>query len=139
LINIAMVATKVLLVLISTKALHGEAAVEALNVSTSLSYVVGAVAGHLLLARRFGNLSFNPVIITTARVALASVAGGVAAYVIVFGAHHLVGTGRIAAAIALVLGALVGLAAFTVVALQLRIPEIDAAAAALARRRRRST
>jgi putative peptidoglycan lipid II flippase len=138
LINIAMVATKVLLVLISTKALHGDAAVEALNVSTSLSYVVGAVAGHLLLARRFGHLSFNPVIITTARVALASLAGGVAAYVIVFGAHHLVGTGRTAAAIALVLGAIVGLAAFTVLALQLRIPEIDAAAAALRRRRSRS-
>jgi putative peptidoglycan lipid II flippase len=137
LINIAMVATKVLLVLVGTKTLHGDAAVEWLNVSTSISYVVGAVAGHLLLTRRFGRLGFHPVVVTTVRIALASIAGGAGAYVIVFGAHHLIGTGRIAAAVALLVGSLAGLALFVAVAARLRIPEVDALLAAARRRARR--
>src|SRR3569833_2080047 len=65
LINALMVATKVVLVLVTNEMfrapsgtninLHPSArAVEWLNISTSLSYVVGAIAGHLLLSRRLG-------------------------------------------------------------------------------------
>jgi putative peptidoglycan lipid II flippase len=134
LINIAMVATKVVLVLLSSRVLHGAAAVEALNVSTSISYVVGAVAGHLLLTRRFGRLGFAAVAVMAARVALAAVVGGVAAYVVVLGSHSLIGTGRTAAAAALVVGAVFGFAVFGAVASRLRIPELEQLTDAIKRR-----
>src|SRR6201999_67943 len=56
LINAFMVLTKVALVVLAEANLHGDAAVIALNVSTSASYVVGAIVGHLLLRRRLGPL-----------------------------------------------------------------------------------
>ena len=61
LINVCMVATKVVLVLLAQANLHGNAAVIALNVSTSASYVVGAVVGHVLLRRRMGPLGFRAI------------------------------------------------------------------------------
>jgi len=135
LINIAMVATKVVLVLISSQVLHGDAAVEALNVSTSLSYVVGAVAGHYLLSKRFGRLGFRPVVLMAGRVAAAAAAGGAAAYLVVLGAHQIIGTGRTAAAAALVVGAAFGLAVFVGVASRLDIPELQQLTEAIRRRR----
>ena len=72
LINVFMVATKVVLVLVSnassaprpapTSTVHPSVtAVEWLNISTSLSYVVGAIVGHVLLTRRLGRLGFGAV------------------------------------------------------------------------------
>src|SRR6201995_4620252 len=80
LINVFMVGTKVVLVLLAEANLHGNAAVISLNVSTSASYVVGAVVGHFLLRRRMGPLGFRTVGIGVAQVGLACVAGGLAAY-----------------------------------------------------------
>ena len=59
LVNICMVLAKIILVLLAREVLSGDAQVIALNVSTSLSYVVGAVLGHVLLTRRFGRLGFR--------------------------------------------------------------------------------
>ena len=61
LINVFMVGTKVLLAVLAEANLHGDAAVIALNVSTSASYVVGAVIGQILLRRRLGPLGFRTV------------------------------------------------------------------------------
>ena len=97
LINACMVATKVVLVLVSNAVfsappgtdvdLHPSTpAVEWLNISTSASYVVGAFVGHVLLTRRLGHLGFARVLRTVVQVVLASAAGAVAAWVVVRGA-----------------------------------------------------
>jgi putative peptidoglycan lipid II flippase len=88
LINCAMVGTKVLLVVLAGRFFSGSAHIaEALTVSTSASYVVGAVVGHRLLTRRVGLLGFRSVAITCLRIGAASLVGGGAAYVVVLGAR----------------------------------------------------
>ena len=136
LINIFMVGTKVVLVLVTNAMfrapkgtnvdLHPSAhAVEWLNISTSLSYVVGAIVGHLLLTRRLGPLGFRGVGVTTVRVGIASALGAVAAYGVVTGLDHALGAGRASALSGLVLGGLVGAAVLAVVAWRMRIAEVQ--------------
>ena len=133
LINIFMVGSKVVLVVVAEQILHGDAAVIALNVSTSASYVVGAVIGHFLLRRRMGGLGFRAVGGALTRIGLASLVGGLAAYGLVFGSVELLGHGRGGALAGLVTGSVVGLALMTATAWQLRIPEIRQLAGRLRR------
>jgi putative peptidoglycan lipid II flippase len=145
LINAFMVAAKVGLVLLTSYLFRARAgtdvnvhppvrAVEWLNISTSLSYVVGAAVGHLVLTRRLGHLGFRAVAATTARMALASVVAGAAAWASVIGAEHWLGRGAPGEAVALVAGALIGAAVLVILVLQLRIPEVDELRAGLRRR-----
>jgi len=136
LINIFMVATKVVLVLVTNAmfrapkgtnvnvhpAVH---AVEWLNISTSLSYVVGAIVGHILLTRRLGLLGFRAVAATTGRVGIASALGALAAYGVVVGLEHALGSGHAGALAGLVLGGLVGVAVLALVAWRMRITEVQ--------------
>jgi putative peptidoglycan lipid II flippase len=134
-INVFMVATKVGLVLGTNAALGSPVstrldplpsvrAVEWLNIATSLSYVVGAVAGHVLLTRRLGHLGYRSVAATATRFVLASVAGGLAAWGVVAGCHGLFGQAHAGAVTGLVLGAVVGLAVLVGLCLALRFPEV---------------
>jgi putative peptidoglycan lipid II flippase len=134
LINIFMVGTKVILILITNEMFRAPKgtnidihpsvhAVEWLNISTSLSYVVGAVVGHILLTRRLGLLGFHTVLTTTVRIGFASALGAAAAYGVAVGLQDAIGEGRMSAFAALVLGGLVGLAVLAVVASRMRIPE----------------
>jgi putative peptidoglycan lipid II flippase len=126
-INIFMVATKVALVLITNATLkhdHPQAAVEWLNIATSVSYVVGAIAGHVLLTNRLGLLGFTSVLRTVIRIGVASAIGAALAYLAVVGADHAFGHGRGGALAGLAGGSIVGLAAFAALAWKLRIPEI---------------
>lgn len=136
LINIFMVATKVVLVLVSNEVFRAPKgtnvnvhpsvhAVEWLNISTSLSYVVGAIVGHILLTRRLGRLGFRAVAATAARIGVASALGAVAAYAVVLGMEHALGEGHVGALVGLVLGGLVGLAVFAVVAARMRLAEVQ--------------
>jgi putative peptidoglycan lipid II flippase len=135
LINVFMVATKVVLVLVTNAALappagtntnaHPSAhAVEWLNIATSLSYVVGAVAGHVLLTRRLGRLGFGRVLRTVLQIGAASVVGGAAAYGVVVALRSALGNGLAGAVSGLVLGGLVGLAVLVLVTWRLRIPDV---------------
>ncbi len=135
LINAFMVGTKVLLVLVTNEIfrappgtnvnLHPSThAVEWLNISTSLSYVVGAVVGHAVLTRRLGRLGFGAVLRTVALVGAASVVGGAAAYGVVQLVTRALGEGRAGSATALVAGGLVGLAVMVAVAWRMRIPDV---------------
>jgi putative peptidoglycan lipid II flippase len=133
LINIFMVATKVVLVIIGEQTLHGNAAVIALNVSTSGSYVVGALIGHYLLRRRMGGLGFRAVGGAVVRIGLASLVGGLAAYALVYACIQALGHGRGGALAGLASGTVVGLAVMGVIAWQLRIPEIRQLAGRLRR------
>ncbi|MDT4918113.1 MAG: putative peptidoglycan lipid flippase [Pseudonocardiales bacterium] len=145
LINAVMVATKVVLVLVSNEAFKAPAgtdvnehpsvrAVEWLNISTSLSYVVGAIIGHVLLTRRLGLLGFRRVGVTVLQIGGASAIAGLAAWGVVQGAEHLLGGGHAGSALGLGGGAIVGLLVLGAVLWRMRIPDVQEVAA-LARRR----
>ncbi len=125
LINVFMVATKVVLILIAANTMHGSHVVEALNVATSTSYLVGAVAGHVLLTRRFGPLGFGRVWVTIARIGAASLVGGVVAYGLLRSCEAAFGHGRGGSLAGLLGGALAGLAVMGLIAWRLRLPEIQ--------------
>jgi putative peptidoglycan lipid II flippase len=130
-----MVGVKVLLVLVTNAVYQvpagvnpnvhpSPAAVEWLNISTSVSYIVGAIAGHVLLTRRLGRLGYRSVAATGLRMSLASVAGGLAAWAVVAAAHGLFGHGHLGAATGLIGGSVVGLAVLAAVCVGLRFPEV---------------
>jgi putative peptidoglycan lipid II flippase len=142
LINVFMVGSKVVLVLVTNAAFRAPAgdkqlsvhAVEWLNISTSVSYVIGAIVGHIVLTRRLGHLGYRVVIATAIRVGVASAVGGAVAYGIVLACRSGFGGGHAGAASGLVVGGLVGLAVMVFVAIRMRIAEV-ADLLALARRR----
>jgi len=129
LINVGMVAVKVALVLITDHAYrhsgHPGRAVEWLNISTSVSYVVGAVLGHIMLTRRLGRLGFGRVGRTCAQIGFASVIGGAAAWAVAHVSRQGMGVGHLSAAIGLVGGGLLGLLVLGVVAWRMRIPDVQ--------------
>jgi putative peptidoglycan lipid II flippase len=145
LINALMVATKVVLVLVSNDIFRAPSgtdvnahpsvhAVQWLNISTSLSYVVGAIAGHVLLARRLGRLGFRRVGVTVVQIAIASAIAGLAAWAVVLIADHTLGGGHVGSALALGGGGLAGLVVLAGVLWRMRIPDVQQVAD-LARRR----
>jgi putative peptidoglycan lipid II flippase len=145
LINLFMVAAKVGIILgtnaalghpLSSKAhpLPSVAAVEWLNVATSLSYVIGAIVGHVVLTRRLGRLGFRRVSGTAIRVGVASACGALAAYGVVLGLRSSLGNGHSAAVAGLLLGALAGLVVLVVLARLLRIGEFGEVLSAARRR-----
>ncbi len=134
-INVFVVGTKVVLVLVATATLHGSAHIaEALTTATSLSYVVGAVVGHVTLTRKLGHLGFARVARTSAQVAAASTVGALVALAIVTGLDHALGRGHLGALAGLVLGGLGGLAAMAAVAWRMRIAEVQDIVALVRRR-----
>jgi putative peptidoglycan lipid II flippase len=129
LINAFMVGTKVILILVTNEAYrvpHGisMAAIEWLNIATSMSYVVGAIVGHLVLTRRLGRLGFRAVLRTVVQVGIAAAVGGLVAYACVLGARHELGGARFGSWAGLVVGGLLGLAVMGAVAWQMRIPDV---------------
>jgi putative peptidoglycan lipid II flippase len=135
LINAFMVATKVALVLITNEifaAPHGTnvdkhpsvRAVEWLNIATSLSYVIGAIVGHVLLTRRLGRLGFGRVFRTVSQIGIASALGAVAAWGVVEACRHALGPAHAGSAAALALGGLAGLVVLVLAAWRMRIPDV---------------
>ena len=125
LVNVGMVGAKVLVVVLAVVLLDSPTRIiEALGVGTSLSYVVGAIVGHVLLQRRLGNLGFRAVGVTVLRIAIASAAGGVVALLVVLGTRAVLDGPRVTAVVGLVLGSLLGGAVMVAVAWLMRIPEI---------------
>ena len=135
LINALMVATKVILVLVSNEIYRAPSgtnvdkhpsvhAVEWLNISTSLSYVVGAIAGHILLTRRLGRLGFRGVLRTVAQVGAASAVGALAAWGVVVAARSQLGAGHSGSVAGLVLGSVAGIAVLALVLWRMRIDDV---------------
>lgn len=128
LINIGMVATKVVLVLVTDGLLrdaHPRAAIEWLNISTSASYLVGAVVGHVLLTRRLGNLGFRRVGRTVTQILAASAVGGAAAWGATQLAYDAFGSARPGALVALIAGSIVGLAVLVAILWRARIADVS--------------
>jgi putative peptidoglycan lipid II flippase len=134
-INALMVGTKVVLVIVSNEIYQAPAhtdvdkhpsihAVEWLNISTSLSYVVGAIAGHILLTRRLGRLGFRRVLRTLVQIGVASAIGAAAAWVVVEGARHQLGTGHTGSIVGFALGSVAGLLVLVVVLWRMRLEDV---------------
>jgi putative peptidoglycan lipid II flippase len=145
LINGFMVGTKVALVLVTNEVFKAPAgtdvnehpsvhAVQWLNISTSFSYVVGAVVGHVLLTRRLGRLGFRGVAGTVTRISIASAVAAFTAWLVLVGARHSLGAGHAGYAVGLVGGGLVGLAVLAAVLWRMRVDDVRQVLA-LARRR----
>jgi putative peptidoglycan lipid II flippase len=135
LINALMVATKVVLVIAANHVYAAPAgtdvdkhpsvhAVQWLNISTSLSYVVGAIAGHILLTRRLGRLGFRRVLRTVAQIGIASAIAAGAAWLGVKGAEHQLGTGHTGSLAALVLGSVAGLVVLVVILWRMHLADV---------------
>jgi putative peptidoglycan lipid II flippase len=134
LINVFMVATKVVAVLVCARLFSGSHAIAiALTASTSASYVVGAVVGHVLLTRRLGRLRFGRVARTVGLIGVASVLGGIAAWAVMRGCTAALGRAHLGSITALIAGAVGGLAVLALVAWRLRIPELGNLSGALRR------
>ena len=87
-INLGMMVARVVLSLLAALVLADQNLVAGLLVATSLSYVVGAIAGEMLLHRRFGRLDTARTIRASARFLIMSVFAGLAAWlVLVFVSH----------------------------------------------------
>jgi putative peptidoglycan lipid II flippase len=135
LINVAMVATKVILVIVAGQVLSGRNVIIALTVSTSLSYVAGAIAGHILLRRRFGPLGFTSVARTVGWIAIAAVTGALAGLAVLVGIGAVLGSGRTTALVQLVLGCAVGIAVLAAAASRLPLTEVQDVLGAIRGRR----
>jgi putative peptidoglycan lipid II flippase len=125
LINAFMVATKVTVILVYYYVVGGRSVLIVLAFSTSLSYLVGAIAGHVLLTRRFGRLGFGEVAMTVGRVGLATAGGAGVALVIVLAGRSLLGSGPGGSAVTLLLASLVGGAVLVVLLKIIRVGEVD--------------
>lgn len=125
LVNIGMVAVKVLIVLVSAVTVTGQGPIAvALTTATSASYVIGVVVGFVLLRRRLGSLGVRRIARTTGQVALASALGAAAALALVLASEAVLGSGHAGALAGLLLGSAGGLAVMGAVAWRMRIPEI---------------
>jgi len=135
-INAFMVATKVALVLVTNAMYHAPpgtdvnlhpsvTAVQWLNISTSLSYVIGAVVGHVVLTRQLGHLGLRPVVRTVVQIGLASAAGALAAWAAVRGIDSMLSGAWASAVAGLIGGALAGLVVFVAVGWRLRIADLQ--------------
>jgi putative peptidoglycan lipid II flippase len=133
LINAFMVATKVAVILAYYYVVGGRSVLIVLAFSTSLSYLVGAIVGHVLLTRRFGRLGFGEVGLTVGRVGLATAGGAGVALVIVLAGRSVVGTGPGGSAVTLLLASLLGGAVLVVLLKIIRVREVDQILASLRR------
>lgn len=130
-INVAMVATKIALVLAGSALLEGRAVIICLTVSTSASYLVGCLVGHQLLRRHFGQVRFAPVARTVGWIAAASAASGVVGLLVVLAGNAVLGGGRLAALAELVVGGTLAGVVLVLLALRLPLPEVAQIASAV--------
>ncbi|MCX4099240.1 murein biosynthesis integral membrane protein MurJ [Nocardia sp. alder85J] len=131
LLNLTMVTVKITTIAVAATVLPDRAVVVMLSVAASLSYLAGAVAGHILLRRRYGLLGFSTVTGTFNRTAAATVIAGTGCLATVALLEH-TRTGPVAGQlVTLGGGTLVGSIAFLAAAKMIGIPEIRTARALL--------
>lgn len=100
----------------------------ALALAFALSYAVGTAASLLLLRRRLGGLDGPRVLRTLARSAVAAVAGAMVALAVIALASRTLPGGPLSEGVTVVAGGGLGGVAYLVLALRMRVAELDAMA-----------
>ena len=90
-IQLVIAVAKIPMLLLRPVLLPPDKVVLGLAAANSLSFVIGAVVGQWLLARRLGHVATGEVLKTIGTTALSSAAGAVVAYGVVLGIGHLFG------------------------------------------------
>ncbi|HEY2176667.1 MAG TPA: murein biosynthesis integral membrane protein MurJ [Mycobacteriales bacterium] len=134
LINAAMVVIRVILAVLVPVLLPARDVVTGLAVVNSLSFVIGAVIGEVLLRTRFGRLETRRMLRTTSRLAIASAIGGLAAWGVLVAVTGALGSGRLGSAMAVLGGSLLGGLIALIVGLRLHIEELAMAVGGVRRR-----
>lgn len=124
LINVVMVLTKITVLAAAVTLLPAHLVVIALGVAASTSYLAGAIAGHVLLRKRYGLLGFSAVAVTFTQAIWATVAGGAACVLVMTGAVQLIDGISLARIFVLVVGSTVGAGVFLLTARAVGMPEI---------------
>jgi len=126
LVNVAMVAVKIVLSLGVATVLPDRHVVAGLAVATSVSYVVGAVLGEALLRRRLGHLDTRRLLRASGGVLVLSVLAGLAAWAVLAVIRSSLGLGPAASVVAVVLGSAAALTVLVASTLVWRSTELDA-------------
>ena len=90
-IQLVIVVAKIPMLLLCPVLLPPDKVVLGLAAANSLSFVIGAIVGQWLLARRLGHVATGEVLRTVGTTALSSVVGAIVAYGVVLGIGHLFG------------------------------------------------
>jgi putative peptidoglycan lipid II flippase len=99
--------------------------VAGLLVATSLSYVVGAIGGEVLLHRRFGRLDTARTLRASIRFLVMSVFAGLAAWLVLVLVSNSLGQGFLGSLVAVVLASLAAGAVLVLTAVLGRSAELD--------------
>jgi putative peptidoglycan lipid II flippase len=97
----------------------------ALMAGTAASFVFGIAVGYWLLRRSIGRLGLRQIADTLVRLAIAAAAGAVPAFGAVWLLVQLIGDGKLASAVQLVVGGAVLVVGYAVVAMLLRVREVN--------------
>jgi putative peptidoglycan lipid II flippase len=124
-INLGMMAARVVLSLLAGAILPDRHLVAGLLVATSLSYVVGAIGGEALLRRRFGHLDTARTVRASTRFLVMSVFAGLAAWLVLMLVTGALGHGVLGSFTGVVLGSVAAGAVLAVSVLVGRSAELD--------------
>ena len=124
-INLGMIVVRVVFSLLAALVLADRNLVAGLLVATSLSYVVGAIAGELWLRRRFGRLDTARTIRASVRFLVMSVLAGLAAWLVLVLVTGALGTGFVGSLVSIVLGSLAAGGVLVLSAVLSRSAELD--------------
>ncbi|MGW0252659.1 murein biosynthesis integral membrane protein MurJ [Nocardia goodfellowii] len=126
-INLVMVTTKIAAIAAAATLFEGSLVVVMLGVASSLAYVTGAVAGHVLLRRRHGLLGFTLVGETAGRVGAASGIAGTVAFAAVALTQSMIDTVVVQQVVTIAAATVVGGVVFLLAAKAIGIPELRVA------------
>jgi putative peptidoglycan lipid II flippase len=125
LIMVVIVVVKIPLLLLSPVLLPPEDVVLGLVAANSLSFVVGAVLGQWVIARRLGHVRSREVLSTLWRTLVASLVGGIVAYLVGAGLQAWLGTTAGTAWLVLVAGVVIGGPVMLALMRMLKVRELD--------------
>jgi len=124
-INLGMIVVRVVFSLLAALVLADRNLVAGLLVATSLSYVVGAIAGEMWLRRRFGRLDTARTIRASVRFLVMSVLAGLAAWLVLVLVTDALGTGFVGSLVSIVLASLAAGGVLVLSAVLGRSAELD--------------
>jgi len=125
LINIPVVAARLLVDVILYVSLPAKHLVVGLMIGNVVSYLVATVLMIMAMRRRLGRLGFTRVAQTLIRLAVASLLAGLVAWALAYSTYDLFGGGKIAGLAALTTGGIGLLVTFAAGAIFMRVSEVS--------------